>query len=96
MTKLHIKLKNWECVHCSFKYTPESDRHGNIKCPDCGLTELKHSVVRRIKKLYPNLSQLMTRKFVNNPYKGFDDYGYQHVSGYIEGPQNPYIDKSDY
>lgn len=93
MKKLHINLKNWECVHCSFRYTPRPDVHKNIKCPDCGLTELKHSVVRRIKKLYPNLSNILTRKFENNPYRGFDEISDQHESGYMEGPQNPYYEK---
>ena len=89
-----IKLKSIDCYFCGYTFEPHSDMHGDLTCPSCKLTETKDSIIRRLKKKYPNLYKLLERKFINDPYKG-DGIIQQHESGYIEGPQNPYYQGYD-
>ena len=80
-------------MFCSFIFKPIPDKNGNLKCPDCELTELKASIDRRIKKLYPNLFKAINTKFVIDPYQEGPDAGGNDM-GFIEGPQNPYHDRT--
>jgi len=89
---LSIKIKSIDCYFCGHIFEPHADMHGDLICPSCKLTENKNSVIRRLRKKYPNLYKLLNYKFANDPYKGGLIH---HESGYIEGPQNPHYQGYD-